>query len=513
MGVGRNANWEVIPMRETAEKRGVRKPADAREAPELTGREAGMGRHDRLREVSTVPRYLGWLALFGPGAVFAAMAQGSGELIWWPYLMAKYGAAFVGIILPACALQYMVNVEIGRYSATTGETMFTGFCRVHKAFAGLMWVMVLITYLWFGGYASAGSTALAALTGIPTGWSPRAQTLFWSYLVIAVFGSAILFGRVVYRVIEKIMIAVTVVTVVGLLAAAFHPQVVQHWGEFFGWYFTFRSYWPANWDPKDLDIFLTCICFAGAGGFFNIMYSYWLRDKGIGLGRFVGRVTSPITGQPEAIPATGYVFADTPENRANYRGWIRFVYGDAAFGTGVNAFTLMLTCLLAFALLYPKGLVPSGWKIAVYQAEFFRTSWGYLGQAVFYLVAAAFMADSWLLCVDAISRMHADYFVSNFRLFREWGVRNTYYLWVAILTVISCVTLLLAQPGTLLIVTGVLNFIAMAIYLPALIYLNYYLVPRTFPNWTRPSNVALFFICLSEAVYLPLAIYYLILKF
>ena len=31
-----------------------------------------------------------WRAL-GPGVIFMALAQGSGELIFWPYTIAKYG--------------------------------------------------------------------------------------------------------------------------------------------------------------------------------------------------------------------------------------------------------------------------------------------------------------------------------------------------------------------------------------------------------------------------------------
>ena len=44
------------------------------------------------------------------------MAQGSGELIWWPYLIAKYGLTFLFPLIPACLLHYPLTVEIGRYT-------------------------------------------------------------------------------------------------------------------------------------------------------------------------------------------------------------------------------------------------------------------------------------------------------------------------------------------------------------------------------------------------------------
>jgi hypothetical protein len=43
----------------------------------------------------TLPHFPGlWVAL-GPGIIWMAFAQGSGELIWWPYLIAKYGLFFL----------------------------------------------------------------------------------------------------------------------------------------------------------------------------------------------------------------------------------------------------------------------------------------------------------------------------------------------------------------------------------------------------------------------------------
>lgn len=77
-----------------------------------------------------VPKFPGWLAALGPGIVWLALAQGSGELIWWPYLVAKYGLTFLWLFVPACLLQYPLTYEIGRYTAMTGETIWTGLIRL-----------------------------------------------------------------------------------------------------------------------------------------------------------------------------------------------------------------------------------------------------------------------------------------------------------------------------------------------------------------------------------------------
>lgn len=133
--------------------------------------EIALGRLAPLK-VAVMPAFAGILAYIGPGIVWAGLAQGSGELIWWPYLTAKYGDAFLGLLIPASLMQLWVNIEIARYTIVTGETAMTGFSRIGRWYAALIWCGVFIENIWFGAYASAGGTALAELTGLPSGWTP-----------------------------------------------------------------------------------------------------------------------------------------------------------------------------------------------------------------------------------------------------------------------------------------------------------------------------------------------------
>ena len=79
-----------------------------------------------------LPVFPGWMAALGPGVIWLALAQGSGELIWWPYLVAKYGLSFMVLLTPACLLQYPITIGIGRYTVATGESIFHGFIRLHS---------------------------------------------------------------------------------------------------------------------------------------------------------------------------------------------------------------------------------------------------------------------------------------------------------------------------------------------------------------------------------------------
>jgi len=77
-------------------------------------------------EEKPVPRVPPLWTLLGPAFIWASVAQGSGELIWWPYFTAKYGTALIGLILPASLLQFFINQEIARYTALTGEGIWSG---------------------------------------------------------------------------------------------------------------------------------------------------------------------------------------------------------------------------------------------------------------------------------------------------------------------------------------------------------------------------------------------------
>ena len=456
---------------------------------------------------SSFPLFPGFLVMVGPGIVWMALAQGSAELIWWPYLVAKYGLAFLFLLIPACLLQYPLNYTIGGYTLLTGETIFQGFIRLNRGLAFLLWILMTASFLWFGAFASAGGTALAAMTHFPHSWSDQGQTLFWAYLSMGIFFCALLFSRVVYPVIEKIMWGVALLTLFGLLVATVHPEVRSSIPRFL--LGVVRPEGLARpWDSKDLTKLLTAITFAGLGGFWTLFYSYWLREKGAGMAARMGRVTSPITGKEEIIPDVGFTFQGTPEELKAVNRWKRFLIFDSGIGIFGNIVTTLLTCLLAFALLYPKGLLPQGYELAVVQARFFEVSWGAVGKILFLFVAAAFLSDTWLTTLDAVSRIQADFLHSFFPRAKRKSFRWWYYFFVGLLTVVTSLTMPLAEPGSLILLSAVLGFLGTVIFTFALLAVNLRLLPRLVPAGALPGKVANVLLGVSGSFYLLLAIAY-----
>lgn len=458
-------------------------------------------------QLNPFPAFPGLAAMMGPGLVWMALAQGSGELIWWPYLMAKYGLAFLFLLIPACLLQYPLNYAIGSYTLLTGETIFQGFIRLNRWLAFLLWVLMTISFLWFGAFASAGGTALAAMTQFPVGWTSQAQTLFWAYVSIAIFFSAILLSRVVYSMIEKVMGVVAVLTFVGLIASALHPEVQVAIPRFLKALVRPEAL-ARPWDPADATRFLTAVTFAGLGGFWTLFYSYWLRDKGVGMAAHVGRVTSPITGREEVIPDVGFTFEGTPANLESVKRWKKFLFFDSGVGIIGNILTTLLTCLLAFALLHPQGLLPQGYELAVVQGKFFEVSWGAWGRLLFLFVAAAFLSDTWLTTLDAVSRIQADFLVSFFPRAKGRSFRWWYYFFVFLLTIVTSVTMPLGEPGTLILVSAVVGFVGTVIFTVALVALDLRVLPALVPKAACPGRIAKGTLAVSAFFYLILAVAY-----
>ncbi len=456
-----------------------------------------------------LPLFPGFLTFLGPGVVWLALAQGSGELIWWPYIIAKYGLAFLFLLIPACLLQYPLNYEIARYTLTTGESIFQGFIRLNRWFAIFLWIVMTLSFLWFGAFASAGGTALAALSNFPSGWSERGQTLFWAYLSMGTFFIGILFSRVIYRLVEMVMWAVALITIMGLIWACLNQKVIAAVPSFLQGLVLPQFPLPRRWDPGDASKLLTAVTFAGLGGFWTLFYSYWLREKGVGMAHYMGRVTGPITGKPEVIPASGYLPAHEPLLGAKLSSWKKYIIVDSGIGIFGNILTTLMTCLLAYALLYPGGILPEQYQLAVVQSRFFEISWGAIGRIFFLLIAAAFLSDTWLATVDAVSRTQTDFVMSYFPAAQKHPYRKWYVGFVILFTVITAVTMPLNQPGTLIVLSAIIGFIGTVTYSVGLFILNHRLLPKLAPHVPRPSRWSRAAILVSCTAYAALAIAYI----
>jgi hypothetical protein len=221
-----------------------------------------------------------------------------------------------------------------------------------------------------------------------------------------------------------------------------------------------------------------------------------------------GRITGLITGRAETASIVGSLPQDTGDDALRWRSWERYLRTDTLIGILGNLGTTMMTCLLAYALLFPEGLLPKDYELAVVQSEFFAASLGEAGRVLFLVVAAAFLADTWLATADAVARTQADIVHVLFPASRRHSQRRWYFFFICILTAVTGLTMLVDQPGTLILLSAVIGFIGTVTFPVALYLLNYRLLPAYLPAWARPRRRRGWLLGVSLLAYVVLAVMY-----
>ena len=238
------------------------------------------------------------------------------------------------------------------------------------------------------------------------------------------------------------------------------------------------------------------------GGVWNLLYSYWVRDKNAAMTAYIGRVTSPLTGEPEAIPAIGCAF--TEKDREEWSKWVKWLWLDNAFGVIFNVLTVLLTSLLSYALLAPEYVPGKEFKLVVVQGRWFAEAWGDIGAIVLWLLAFFFLADSYLGGLDGITRIIVSNLYTNIPSVRERiEYSKLYYIIIFLFTIVATIQTFLKQPGILILMTGIGNMLIMCLYCVALLYFNWFYMPKVHPagEVIRPSWFVFVMLLISTIVF------------
>ncbi|PIR88337.1 MAG: hypothetical protein COU09_02790 [Candidatus Harrisonbacteria bacterium CG10_big_fil_rev_8_21_14_0_10_44_23] len=432
------------------------------------------------RELPAPPH---WRKALGVGIVVMGLAIGTGELILWPHLITKYGVGLLWLAMLGIVFQYFLNQEVARHSLATGEGFFTTSARVITWSAPFWLLAALLLYIW-PGWASAIGTILAEIIGF-------GGHLMWSWITLGLVLVLTFSGKIAYEVLEKTLKIIVPAFFLLLVVISFFNLSWLELKEAIAGLFNF------GFIPEGIDInkLLGAVVFAGAGGMLNLCISLWYRDKQAGMGKYAGRITNPITGREEAVAATGYKFDETnPENLKRWRGWMRYVRVDQGIiFLGLGLITLFLLSVNAHAVLAPQGIVPDGLDVAVVQAQIFGQQWGPIGYNLFLIMAFLMLFSVMWTVIDALTRMVSDIIHTNsqvgplqkyFSWARNASLSKLYYIIITLVVIIGAILLPLNQPLALLVISGVLGGLTMAIYTPFLIYLNNTKLPKALrPSW------------------------------
>ncbi len=123
-------------------------------------------------DVVSPPRtFVGILRRLGPGLIIAGSIVGSGELIATTKTGAQAGILLLWLIIIGCVIKVFVQIELGRYTITHGETTLAALDQVPGPRLQVNWiiwfwlVMMVIGFGQLGGIV--GGVGQAAAIAIP----------------------------------------------------------------------------------------------------------------------------------------------------------------------------------------------------------------------------------------------------------------------------------------------------------------------------------------------------------
>ena len=414
-----------------------------------------------------MPEPLPLRKILGPGVILAGLGVGSGEYIIWPFITSAVGMGFLWAAVLGVTIQYFLNMEIERYTLATGETAIAGFVRFWKPWGLLFCVFTVLPNIW-PGWATSGITVFTFLTG-------GGNVAYITVAALVVLGAALTISPVVYQTMEKaqffkvgltiVFLVVAIISAISASAWADLPQVITHIGQL------------PDREVIPVSLMLSALVFAGAGGVNNLAQSNWIRDKGFGMGIYIPKIVSPITGEETAAPATGVMVRQNPENLRRFRIWWKRAGVEQLISFWfICIFSIVLFSALAYSTVFGQKLSDQA-NLSFILAE---------GNALKKIVGPWFGTFFWVfgslslvLCsmgvLDYVSRIVADilktvYVPSS----QRWTESRIYFVCVWSMVVAGSIILLAGfnQPLLLLVLAACMNGAVMFVYSILLIQLN-----------------------------------------
>lgn len=439
----------------------------------------------RAKTSSSVPHQLPvvpslWKSI-GPSFILLGLALGSGELILWPYLAATWGLGLMWGGLLGISLQYILNTETMRYSLARGESVFVGFRKLSVIWP--IWFILSTFIPWsLPGFSSASSQIINGFGNF------NAERVIAVGLLLLT-GAILTLGKTLYRTMELFQRTIILVGLPILFGLSFYLTSRSDWAEL-AWGLIGRGdgYW---FFPSGIAIasFLGAFAYSGAGGNLNLAQSYYIKEKGFGMGAHLEKISSLFQGGSKPVRIEGQLFADTATNRRRWKEWWNLVTTEhfLVFWS-LGFFSIAVLAVLAKRLTY--GL-PHGQDLAfLYQeAATISSHTGSFFGTLFLLLAAVMLFSTQVGVLESSSRIISENILLFFyRPGKRFNLSLAFYaaLWGQILLGIIILAAGIQQPRFLLTLGAVLNGAAMMVAFPLLLWLNTRQLPKFIqPGWMR----------------------------
>jgi hypothetical protein len=410
--------------------------------------------------------------LIGPSVILIGVGIASGEYILYPYIASQAGLVFLWAAVVGVLVQFFINMEIERYTLATGETALGGFMRMWKPWGGILAAGAILATVW-PGWATAAATITTFAVG---GGNPNTIAI----LGLIAIGAALTASPVVYQTVEKlqfIKVGAVLVFLVVALFAVISSTAYRDTSEIVASFGTFPSEIP-------IAILVGALAASGAGGANNLVQSNWIRDKGFGMGRYVPRIVSPITGQEEAAPDSERLsFPQDETNLGRWRTWWKRANTEQLVSFAlIGGLAIILFSLIAYSTVYQHPDLPdsSGFDFIALEGDVIKATVGTWFGTLFLAVGAISLFAAALGIVDYVARLVADVIHVGYTRDRGGSESRLYFAVVWTMVVVGSAILLAGfdQPLVLVTISTVMGGAIMFVYTCLLLVTNRRYLPE-----------------------------------
>jgi Mn2+/Fe2+ NRAMP family transporter len=350
------------------------------------------------------PRSLaGALGYVGPGLLVAAAVVGSGELIATTKTGAQLGFVCLWLVILGCFIKVFVQVELGRYTLSSGEPTLQALNRIPGPRFKVNWIIWLwlaiapAAFAIMGGVLGGVSQAmamtlpvtgdyLAALAAVDSVPANTFDDRFWGVIIAFATAALLYFGR--YSLLERVGVGLvalfTLITIANVFMLEFSAYSFSAGDILTGLSFQL---------PDRPDAWFTVLAtfgIIGVGAIDLISYSYWCLEKGYA--RFCG----PRDASTEWL------------TRA--RGWVRVMQVDTFVSMVVYTAATAAFYLIGAAVLHRDNLDPDGTRMISTLIAAYVPVFGPFAKWLLLTGALAVLYSSFLVANAAGARLFADGF-------------------------------------------------------------------------------------------------------
>ncbi|WP_257161936.1 Nramp family divalent metal transporter [Corynebacterium cystitidis] len=349
---------------------------------------------DKIKEPPT--GFKDSIKFLGPGMITSAAVVGSGELITATTLGSRVGMMLLWLILVSTFVKVFVQVEIARWSISTGKPAIFGYDEVKPKIAGRGWPSYIVLLMFFqyttsqAGVIGAAGVAMSMLIPLASGPTDPLSIAIWVW-VMAVLAIIIHMANR-YDVIENISTTLVFVVTILIIGMVFAIQFTE-----FAWTASeLAEGMRFQIAAGSMGIALSMFGLTGVGAGEISGYSFWVVEKGY------AAWTGPNDGSEAWV------------KRA--RGWISVMKKDAWISWVIYTMSTMAFYILGATVLYKQNLVVDGTDLVGTIARIFTDTLGGWVGPVFLVFAALTLYKTILANVPSLARSTAAS-LSVFRLF------------------------------------------------------------------------------------------------